>query len=99
MLIRHHGVSAVYDAADPELHVQQIQAANTAASTALLHLMQNELGLASLLLSFKQYFLLDRGDVIMTFLDDAEDELARKLGSVSWRRLRRQLDEGEPETL
>ena len=57
--------------------------------------MQNELGLPSLLLALKHYFLMDRGDLLMTFLDTAEDEMGKKLSSGSLPRLQTLLDLGE----
>jgi gamma-tubulin complex component 2 len=56
--------------------------------------MQRELGLGSTLVALKHYFLLDRGDLVMTFLDTAEGELAKPATEASLARLQAQLDLG-----
>ena len=45
--------------------------------------------------ALKHYFLMDRGDLLETFLDSAEDEMAKPLQQVSLPRLQTLLDLGE----
>ena len=44
--------------------------------------------------ALKHYFLMDRGDLLETFLDSAEDEMAKPLQQVSLPRLQTLLDLG-----
>ena len=45
--------------------------------------------------ALKHYFLMDRGDLLESFLDSAEDEMAKPLQQVSLPRLQTLLDLGE----
>ena len=46
--------------------------------------------------ALKHYFLIDRGDVIISFLDTAEDEMAKPKHAVSLPRLQTLLELGTP---
>ena len=46
--------------------------------------------------ALKHYFMLDRGDLLLSFLDTAEDEMAKPLQQGSLPRLQTLLDLGEP---
>ena len=46
--------------------------------------------------ALKHYFMLDRGDLLLSFLDTAEDEMAKPLQQASLPRLQTLLDLGEP---
>ena len=50
----------------------------------------------SVLQALKHYFMLDRGDLLLSFLDTAEDEMAKPLQQASLPRLQTLLDLGEP---
>ena len=76
--------------------LQNIQAAFTSSSAALLRLLQQDLGLNRTLAALKHYFLLDQGDLLVTFLDTAEEELAKPASQVSVIRLQSLLDLGTP---
>jgi hypothetical protein len=56
--------------------------------------MERELGLGSTLAALKHYFLLDRGDLLMTFLDTADGELGKPATEASLGRLQALLDLG-----
>lgn len=75
--------------------MQHIQTAFTTSSAALLGLLQQDLGLNRTLLALKHYFLLDQGDLLVSFLDTAEEELAKPASQVSVIRLQSLLDLGE----
>lgn len=75
--------------------MQNIQAAFTSSSAALLRLLQQDLGLNKTLAALKHYFLLDQGDLLVTFLDTAEEELAKPASQVSVIRLQSLLDLGK----
>ena len=74
--------------------MQNIQAAFAASSQALLHLLQHHLGLNHTLAALKHYFLLDKGDMLHSFLDTAEEELGKLASEVSVIRLQSLLDLG-----
>ena len=76
-------------------YVRHIQTAFAASSQALLHLLQHDLGLNHTLAALKHYFLLDKGDLLLSFLDSAEEELAKPAAQVSIIRLQSLLDLGE----
>ena len=75
--------------------MRHIQAAFGASSQALLRLLQHDLGLNHTLAALKHYFLLDKGDLLLSFLDSAEEELAKPAAQVSVIRLQSLLDLGE----
>ncbi|KAK9817974.1 hypothetical protein WJX72_005158 [[Myrmecia] bisecta] len=79
-----------YDAG--EAYVAHIEACFRAASAALLGLLQRELGLGDTLAALKHYFLLDRGDLLISFMDTAEEELAKPATDVSVARLQALLE-------
>lgn len=74
--------------------MQNIQAAFAASSQALLHLLQHDLGLNHTLAALKHYFLLDKADLLLSFLDTAEEELSKPASEVSVIRLQSLLDLG-----
>jgi len=74
--------------------MQNIQAAFARSSQALLHLLQHDLGLNNTLAALKHYFLLDKGDMLLSFLDTAEEELSKPASEVSVIRLQSLLDLG-----
>ena len=76
-------------------YMRHIQAAFEGSSLALLRLLQHDLGLNHTLAALKHYFLLDQGDLLLSFLDSAEEELAKPAGQVSVIRLQSLLDLGE----
>ena len=76
--------------------MQNIQSAFTTSSAALLQLLQQELGLNRTLAALKHYFLLDQGDLLVSFLDTAEEELSKPASQVSVIRLQSLLDLGKP---
>lgn len=53
------------------------------------------LNLGFLLQALKHYFLMDRGDLLESFLDSAEDEMAKPQGQVSLPRLQTLMDLGK----
>ena len=57
--------------------------------------MQQDLGLNRTLEALKHYFLLDQGDLLVTFLDTAEEELVKPASQVSVIRLQSLLDSGK----
>ncbi|DBA91460.1 hypothetical protein WJX77_003506 [Trebouxia sp. C0004] len=73
-------------------YMQNIQAAFATSSQALLHLLQHDLGLNNTLAALKHYFLLDKGDMLLSFLDTAEEELSKPASEVSVIRLQSLLD-------
>ncbi|KAL0053447.1 hypothetical protein WJX82_005855 [Trebouxia sp. C0006] len=73
-------------------YMQNIQAAFARSSQALLHLLQHDLGLNNTLAALKHYFLLDKGDMLLSFLDTAEEELSKPASEVSVIRLQSLLD-------
>ncbi|KAA6417682.1 MAG: Spc97 Spc98 family of spindle pole body (SBP) component, partial [Trebouxia sp. A1-2] len=73
-------------------YMQNIQAAFASSSQALLHLLQHDLGLNNTLAALKHYFLLDKGDMLLSFLDTAEEELSKPASEVSVIRLQSLLD-------
>ena len=75
--------------------MQNIQSAFTTSSAALLQLLQQELGLNRTLAALKHYFLLDQGDLLVSFLDTAEEELSKPASQVSVIRLQSLLDLGK----
>ncbi len=75
-------------------YMQNIQAAFARSSQALLHLLQHDLGLNNTLAALKHYFLLDKGDMLLSFLDTAEEELSKPASEVSVIRLQSLLDLG-----
>ena len=77
-------------------YMQSIQLAFATSSQALLQLLQHDLGLNHTLEALKHYFLLDKGDLLVSFLDTAEEELAKPASEVSVIRLQSLLDLGEP---
>ena len=79
--------------------MHNIQAAFATSSQALLQLLQHELGLNNTLAALKHYFLLDKGDLLLTFLDTAEEELSKPASEVSVIRLQSLLDLGKPSAL
>jgi len=74
--------------------MQNIQAAFARSSQALLHLLQHDLGLNNTLAALKHYFLLDKGDMLLSFLDTAEEELSKPASEVSVIRLQSLLELG-----
>ena len=76
--------------------MQNIQTAFATSSAALLQLLQQELGLNRTLAALKHYFLLDQGDLLVSFLDTAEEELSKPASQVSVIRLQSLLDLGQP---
>lgn len=76
--------------------MQSIQLAFATSSQALLRLLQHDLGLNHTLAALKHYFLLDKGDLLVSFLDTAEEELAKPASEVSVIRLQSLLDLGQP---
>ena len=80
-------------------YMHNIQAAFATSSQALLQLLQHELGLNNTLAALKHYFLLDKGDLLLTFLDTAEEELSKPASEVSVIRLQSLLDLGKPLAL
>jgi len=61
------------------------------ASQALVNLLMKDFNLVNALRAMKSYFLLDHGDFLVHFLDDAEDELLKELGDVSIGRIQHML--------
>ncbi|KAL3137516.1 hypothetical protein ABBQ38_004802 [Trebouxia sp. C0009 RCD-2024] len=86
----------------PDVHIeyssggfmQSIQLAFATSSQALLRLLQHDLGLNNTLAALKHYFLLDKGDLLVSFLDNAEEELSKPASEVSVIRLQSLLDLG-----
>lgn len=62
------------------------------SSAALLTVMKHELGLMQRLASLKHYFLCDRGDLLLAFVDMAEEELNKRAHEVSTVRLQTMFD-------
>ena len=75
--------------------MQSIQLAFATSSQALLGLLQHDLGLNNTLAALKHYFLLDKGDLLVSFLDNAEEELSKPASEVSVIRLQSLLDLGQ----
>ena len=61
---------------------EQIEKAYDYASKLLLDLLMTEKALLSRLKSLKHYFLLDRGDFIVQFMDMAEDEMRKNIDDI-----------------
>lgn len=84
----------------PDVHIEysnggfmhSIQLAFATSSQALLRLLQHDLGLNNTLAALKHYFLLDKGDLLVSFLDNAEEELSKPASEVSVIRLQSLLD-------
>ena len=76
-------------------YLQSIQLAFATSSQALLRLLQHDLGLNNTLAALKHYFLLDKGDLLVSFLDNAEEELSKPASEVSVIRLQSLLDLGQ----
>ena len=66
---------------------EQIEKAYDYASKLLLDLLMSEKALLSRLKSLKHYFLLDRGDFIVQFMDMADDEMRRNVEDIVPERL------------
>ena len=68
-------------------YVDTIENAYTYASKSLLELMINGEDLMGYLLSLKHYFLMDQGDLMVHFLDMAQEELVKPMAEILPRRL------------
>lgn len=73
-------------------YIQAIESAYTFASKTLLDLVLKEEDLFGRLRSVKHYFLLDQGDLIVTFLTLCEKELNREVSDLIKGRLESLLD-------
>ena len=60
-----------------------IESRYQSASQALVQLLMNDFNLMASLQVVKRYFLLDQGDFLMNFLDEAEPELLKDSSSIS----------------
>ena len=67
--------------------MEQIEKAYTYASQELLQLMTRVHDLLGHLRSMKHCFLLDQGDLLVHFMDMAEDELAKPMADILPQRL------------
>ncbi|XP_078663652.1 gamma-tubulin complex component 2-like [Branchiostoma floridae x Branchiostoma belcheri] len=63
-------------------YVEQIEKAYNYASRVLLDLLMEEKELMARLRSIKHYFLLDQGDLVVQFMDMAEDELKKDMEDI-----------------
>ncbi|XP_078583953.1 gamma-tubulin complex component 2-like [Branchiostoma floridae x Branchiostoma japonicum] len=63
-------------------YVEQIERAYNYASRVLLDLLMEEKELMARLRSIKHYFLLDQGDLVVQFMDMAEDELKKDMEDI-----------------
>lgn len=77
---------------DEKHYIQAIERAYSFASQTLLNLVLKENDLIGRLKSVKHYFLLDQGDLIVTFLTLCEKELNKDIGDVIKGRLESLLD-------
>ena len=81
-----HAAELVYSLHSRQL-TEQIEKAYDYASKLLLDLLMSEKALLSRLKSLKHYFLLDRGDFIVQFMDMAEDEMRKNIEDIAPSRL------------
>lgn len=68
-------------------YFDQIERAYDYASKLLLNLLMDEKGLMARLRSIKHYFLLDKGDFIVQFMDMTEEEMKQPYESIGTRRM------------
>lgn len=68
-------------------YVEQIEKAHSYASKKLLELMIEDQDLLGYLRSIKHYFLLDQGDLLVHFLDMAQEELYKPISEIHLQRL------------
>jgi gamma-tubulin complex component 2 len=74
-------------AVEDKVYQDRIDAAYQAASRQLLHLLLDECDLVGHLLSVKHFFFMDQGDVMVHFMDSAEDELSKDIEDTNPMRL------------
>ena len=68
-------------------YVEQVERAYTYASQELLQLMIRDHDLLGHLHSMKHCFLLDKGDLLVHFMDMAEEELGKPMADILPQRL------------
>ncbi|GAB1597452.1 gamma-tubulin complex component 2-like [Argonauta hians] len=68
-------------------YFDQIEKAHNYASKVLLNLLMEEQELMARLRSMKHYFLLDKGDFIVQFMDMTEEEMKQPYKNISRRRM------------
>ncbi|XP_064628663.1 gamma-tubulin complex component 2-like isoform X2 [Lineus longissimus] len=81
-----HAEEIVYTIKERQ-YVDHIEKAYFYASKVLLSLLMEEKELMARLRSIKHYFLLDQGDVIVQFMDMAEDEMKKTIDDIMPTRL------------
>ena len=74
-------------AVEEKVYVDRIEASYQSASRQLLHLLLEECNLIGHLLSVKHFFFMDQGDVMVHFMDSAEDELSKDIDDTNPMRL------------